>query len=160
MKFYHKILRKIASTMGYTIIKTGKHAENAKYEAEINHWKKSLINYQNWYTGKIDEFYEEKTPTAEQKITKYSLEVNATLTWQKVHQRTKYLEDLQLNENAFEGKTIIDVGSGPHPSALAYKNCKIYCLDPLFPDYLKAGFPFHYYEDRVKFAYGFSENMP
>ena len=72
----------------------------------------------------------------------------------------KYLEDLQLEENTFSGLQIVDIGSGPHPSAAAFKNCKIFCLDPLLPEYLKTGFPFHIYEERVRFAYGYSENMP
>jgi SAM-dependent methyltransferase len=82
------------------------------------------------------------------------------LTWQKLHQQPKYLEDLQLPLTAFEGLKVLDVGSGPHPSALVFSNCEIYNFDPLLPLYIEAGYPIHIYDDRVKFVYGFSEKMP
>jgi len=160
MKITHRILQKAARLMGYHIIETPKYLADNKYKAEIAHWKQSFTDYQKWYNGDLDILWGEKPPKEADKIKDYSKEINAILTWQKIHQQTKYLEDLQLKDDAFEGLTILDVGSGPHPSALAYKNCKLYCLDPLLPEYLKVGFPIHYYEDRLKFVYGFSEEMP
>jgi SAM-dependent methyltransferase len=54
---------------------------------------------------------------------------------------------------------LLDIGSGPFPSALAFKDCEIYCLDPLIPGYVAAGFPIHYYE-RVQFVSAPSEEIP
>jgi len=81
------------------------------------------------------------------------------LTWLKLHQEPKYLDDLMLDKMAFSGLRILDIGSGPLPSAQAFEDCEIYCLDPLLPEYAKLGYP-SCYGDRVKFTSGFSEKMP
>jgi SAM-dependent methyltransferase len=67
---------------------------------------------------------------------------------------------LGLSENIFRGKTILDIGSGPIPSASVFKSCKLYCLDPLLHKYLECGYPLHYYADNIKFIHGYSENIP
>ena len=54
---------------------------------------------------------------------------------------------------------LLDIGSGPMPSALAFENCTVHCLDPLLPAYMTAGFAIHYY-DRVKFVHAHSEDIP
>lgn len=54
---------------------------------------------------------------------------------------------------------LLDIGSGPMPSATCFKDCQLYCLEPLLPKYLEAGFPLHYYKN-FKFIHGVSENIP
>jgi ubiquinone/menaquinone biosynthesis C-methylase UbiE len=131
-----------------------------KYRAEIAFWKRTLREYQQWYKGDLSILYGEPSPVEAQKITRFSPDFNAIVTWEHTHQRRKYLEDLQLASDAFRGMTLLDVGCGPHPSAQAFSDCQIYCLDPLLPLYMEAGYPIHIYEDRVRFVCGFSERMP
>ena len=136
------------------------HYSNKKYNAEIQFWKDILISYVDWYNGKIKELYGEPSPTEEEKIKAHTIEYSAILTWQAAHQRKKYLEDLHLPATVFQNMKVLDVGSGPHPSALAFSNCEIFCLDPLLPVYMQTGFPIHIYESRTRFVYGYSEKMP
>lgn len=131
-----------------------------KYVAEINFWKQTLKDYVKWYKGELQELYMEKSPDENEKVKLANLEYSAILTWQFSHQQVKYLEDLKLSDDSFEGGKLLDVGSGPHPSALCFKNCEVYCLDPLLPLYMEAGFPIHVYDSRARFVYGFSEKMP
>ena len=81
------------------------------------------------------------------------------MTWHKLHQEAKYLENLQLPPDAFRNMKLLEVGSGPMPSATCFKGCRLYCLEPLLPEYILAGFPLHYYEN-VTFIHGAAENIP
>lgn len=128
-----------------------------KYAGEINFWKITLKEYIRWYKGEI-ELYKEKAPRQSQKIKGYTLQDSAILTWGKLHQEKKYLQDLQLDPITFRHKKVLDIGSGPHPSAICFKDAELYCLDPLLPKYLEIGFPIHYYKN-VKFICGKSENI-
>lgn len=130
-----------------------------KYKAEIYFWREVLKRYVEWYRGEIPSLYGEPSPGLE-KRTGYDINSSAILTWLDVHQKTKYVEDLLLSRNAFRNEKVLDIGSGPIPSALVFDDCKVYCLDPLHPLYMDAGFPIHIYEDRAKFVFGFSETMP
>jgi ubiquinone/menaquinone biosynthesis C-methylase UbiE len=134
--------------------------QTPKYRAEIAFWRRTLKDYKAWYNGDLPVLYGEPTPTNSQRITEFSPDFNAIVTWENAHQRKKYLEDLQLSPDVFRGMTLLDIGCGPHPSAQAFSDCQIYCLDPLLPLYMEAGFPIHIYEDRVRFVCGFSERMP
>lgn len=137
-----------------------KHFKNeSKYEVETNFWKNEIDNYVRWYKGELKTHYMTPSPKEDEKVKTYVLSHGAILTWLKLHQEVKYLEDLMLDKTAFSGRRVLDIGSGPFPSALVFEGSYLYCLDPLLPEYIKAGFPIHYY-DRVKFIYGFSENVP
>lgn len=157
-----KIANRIFNYLGFEVYNTKKLSLllQPKYKAEVSFWKGTLINYEEWFDGKISALYEEPCPDEKTKVFSFSKRYSSILTWLEVHQKTKYLEDLQLANSAFEGMKILDIGSGPLPSALGYSNCEIYCLDPLLPLYMEAGFPIHIYEPRVKFVFGFSEQMP
>lgn len=163
MKYMAKYIKKIIQLTGYTPVRLEKLRQlnsYSKFIHEAEHWNRSFDDYQKWYNAEIDNLYGEMPPIQEVKIKEFSPVINAILTWQKIHQQPKYLMNLQLNKQAFNGLTILDIGSGPHPSALVFENCKVFCLEPLIPEYLKIGFPIHIYEDRLRFVYGFSENMP
>ncbi len=157
-----RILKKTFNYFGFELNKTNDTSLllQPKYKAEMTFWKGILINYEEWFDGKIPILYEEPCPDEGSKIFSFNKRYSALLTWIEVHQKTKYLEDLLLNRSAFDGSRILDIGSGPLPSALAYSNCEIYCLDPLMPLYMEAGFPIHIYDQRLKFVFGFSEHMP
>ena len=130
-----------------------------KYASEIEFWKEEINKYVKWYKGELKQYYSTPSPEEYQKVKTRVLSHSALLTWFKLHQQVKYLEDLMLDRTAFKDKKVLDVGSGPIPSGLVFEDCEVYCLDPLLPDYILAGFPLHYYEG-VKFVMGFAENMP
>jgi SAM-dependent methyltransferase len=132
---------------------------NNKYNEELKFWSNEIQNFIRWYSGEIKEHYGCKCPSEEQKIKAANQKDSAILTWFDLHQKPKYLYDLELDRYAFSGDTVLDIGAGPIPSALAFKDCLVYCLDPLYHKYLEAGFPMHYY-DNVKFIHGYSENIP
>lgn len=130
-----------------------------KYTAEAKFWENTLSQYVDWYSGKLKVLYGEKSPTEKQKVKVKKMQDSAILTWEKIHQQAKYLEDLALSRNAFKDLTLIDIGSGPHPSARVFNVNQLYCLDPLLGEYIKAGFPMHYY-DKVKFIASSAEDIP
>lgn len=129
-----------------------------KYNSEVNFWKGILVEYEKWYNGEI-KLFKENPPRNKQKVKGDLPNHSAILTWNKVHQERKYLNDLMLKSGVFKGKKILDIGSGPHPSGVCFKGANLYCLDPLLPTYLEIGFPIYYYP-KVKFIYGHSEQIP
>ena len=156
------IIKKIFYYFGFEILRVKSRSKllHPKYKAEILFWKSILIKYQEWYEGKIRLLYGEPCPNDISRVISFDKQYSAILTWLNIHQKVKYLEDLLLEKSAFDGLRILDIGSGPLPSASTYLNCEIYCLDPLIPLYIEAGFPIHIYENRIKFVFGFSEQMP
>ncbi|MEI6191051.1 MAG: methyltransferase domain-containing protein [bacterium] len=146
---FRKIYKKISSIV---LLKS-------KKKVELEFWKEMVAEYTKWYKGGIESLFGEKNPEEKNKIYVNSIKDSAILTWHKIHQEQKYLEDLVLKENAFEGKKVLDIGSGPIPSATAFKNSDLYCLDPLLGDYINIGYPIHYY-GQTKFICSHSENIP
>lgn len=133
--------------------------KKGKYETELNFWRTEIENYVAWYEGKLRAHYGTPAPQEYQKVKTYVPQHNAMLTRLRLHQEPKYLKDLLLDKKAFFGLRVLDVGSGPLPSALVFEGCELYCLDPLLPEYIRVGYPIHYYE-RVRFVKGFAEDMP
>lgn len=109
--------------------------------------------------GDKKELYGIASPQENQKIKSIDLKQSAILTWFTLHQKPKYLHDLELGPEAFSGMRLLDIGAGPIPSALCFDNCDLYCLDPLYHRYLEIGFPIHCYGN-VKFVHAFSEDIP
>jgi len=130
----------------------------SKTAAELEFWKREKNNYIEWYNGKKT-LYGFSPPSEDDKYHVQSLTHSAILTWWERFQKQKYLHDLNLSKNAFVGLKLLDIGSGPMPSALAFQNCEVYALDPLIGDYVKIGFPLHYYE-RCRFISSGSESIP
>jgi len=130
-----------------------------KYAAETAFWVKEISLYKDWYEGKLKRHYGHEPPQARQKIKANNLKDSAILTWFSVHQKPKYLADLKLDKNAFKDMRLLDIGAGPMPSAAVFTDCEIYSLDPLYSEYIAAGYPLHYY-DRVKFVNAYSEDIP
>jgi ubiquinone/menaquinone biosynthesis C-methylase UbiE len=139
----------------FTGIITGKEKQNA----EIRFWQKEIERYGKWYRGEMSELYGHPSPK-NNKIVVYSPDISAILTFFETHQKPKYLNDLLLDKNSFSGMKLLDVGSGPFPSALCFENCEVYSLDPLFDRYIAAGFPIHCYESRGKFVQAKAEAIP
>jgi SAM-dependent methyltransferase len=134
---------------------TGKEKQNA----EIRFWKKMIQTYLGWYNGEINELYGHPSPTINKVIT-HKPEISAILTFFETHQKKKYLHDLRLTPESFGGMRILDIGSGPFPSALCFQNCEVYNLDPLFDRYIAAGYPVHCYEARARFVHAKAESIP
>lgn len=133
--------------------------DSLKYRAEMAFRRKILEDYEKWYAGEIGELYGTSSPAEDQKIKCRSNKHSAILTYLKLVQQPKYLRDLLLDENAFAGLRLLDVGAGPMPSALIFRDCELFCLDPLYANYIEIGFPLHYYE-RTRFICARSEDIP
>jgi len=130
-----------------------------KRAAELQFWRKEIDRYVQWFRGELPLLYKTPSPQDHEKVAASNEKDASILTWHKLHQEPKYLENLALSPDAFRGKKLLEVGSGPMPSATCFKDCRLYCLEPLLPEYLQAGFPLHYY-DNVSFIHGFAENIP
>ena len=153
MKSFKKAIRKI-----YHKIMVLCHLES-KENVELSFWRNEIKAYMKWYSGELTSLYSESNPTEKDKIHTQSLKDSAILTWHKMHQETKYLDDLMLDRKAFADMKVLDIGSGPMPSGTVFGDCDLYCLDPLMAGYIKIGFPIHYYQN-TKFISGPSENIP
>jgi ubiquinone/menaquinone biosynthesis C-methylase UbiE len=131
----------------------------SKPEAELTFWKGEIRKHIKWFEGKLPVHYKTPSPQSHQKIHGATLAESSILTWHALHQQPKYLHDLELAPTAFAGMRIIDIGAGPFPSATCFTQSAVYCLDPLLPQYLDAGYPLHRY-DRVCFLAAAAENIP
>ena len=132
---------------------------NDKNWEELAFWRREIEQYVRWYDGELLSYWDTPAPNQREKVAVRSKTHSAMLTWLRLHQQAKYLEDLQLDATAFCNHRVLDVGAGPLPSASVFADADIYCLDPLLPEYVQAGFPLHFYP-RVTFVHGASENMP
>jgi SAM-dependent methyltransferase len=130
-----------------------------KQQEERNFWIHELGRYVQWYNGEISELYSVKPPTKTQQIVAQNEKDSAILTWFNLHQKPKYLADLELPATAFKGMRVLDVGAGPMPSGLAFEGVDLYCLDQIYDEYLKAQYPIHYY-DNARFMNASSEDIP
>ena len=117
-----------------------------KNEKELAFWKSTINQLIQWYNGDL-QLYGTNSPTDELKIDNHIEAYSAILTWHKLHQEPKYLSDLMLNSDSFQNLKVLDVGSGPIPSATVFRGATIYSLDHLMSDYMKVGYPFHLYNN-------------
>lgn len=130
-----------------------------KRAAELDFWRKEITRYQQWFRGELPLLYKTPSPLGHEKVPAPNEKDASILTWHRLHQEAKYLNDLELPPDAFAGMKVLEVGSGPMPSATCFKDCHLYCLEPLLPEYLQVGFPLHYY-DNASFIHGVAEDIP
>jgi len=131
----------------------------SKYATELDFWKNEIQNYLKWYRGeKI--WYKTNPPLHSQIVDAPTEEYSAILTWFELHQKLKYVQDLQLPIDIFNNMILLDIGSGPFPNGLIFENCEVYNLDPLISDYIELGYPILQYNQKAKFIEGFSESIP
>lgn len=130
-----------------------------KQSSEADFWYSELYNYIKWYKGFIGQLYLTPKPTLKQQIEAKTLLDSAIFTWTEMHQKPKYLSDLQLGREVFKGLSVLDVGAGPIPSALCFDDCDLYCLDPLYETYKSLGFPISYYQN-INFIEAQAESIP
>lgn len=150
-------LTRLIQSIGYKKIEN--HSGDDKYRAELEFWQKTLDQYVEWYEGRLKTLYGEKSPNGSTRVRVNTVKDSAILTWELVHQQKKYLQDLKLTKKAFAKGKLLDIGSGPHPSARVFLGVDLYCLDPLIPRYAAAGFPLHYY-DSTKYVVAHAEEIP
>jgi SAM-dependent methyltransferase len=134
-------------------------AKLRKHSSELQFWQQEIERYRTWFRGEISALHKTPSPQEHEKVKASNEKDASILTWHKLHQEAKYLVDLDLPRNAFQNMKLLEVGSGPVPSATCFEQCRLYCLEPLLPEYLLAGFPLHYY-DNVTFIHGVSEDIP
>ena len=131
-----------------------------KYDAELNFWRSEIERYGDWYNGK-NSLWGISSPQQNEKISSFkSLKENASVTWSKIYQEKRYLSDLGVGADYFEGMRVLDIGCGPLPSALCFSMCEIYGLDPLIEGYREIGFPIDKYSERYHFIQAKSEHIP
>ena len=130
-----------------------------KSDAELQFWQQEIVRYQQWFVGDLKSHYEVPSPTQSQKVAAPNLKDASVLTLHKLLCEEKYLQNLELGPEAFRGKRVLDIGSGPMPGGTCFREIQLYCLDPLWPDYVKAGYPLHYYGG-VHFVHAYAEDMP
>lgn len=134
-------------------------AQSRKQSAELQFWRKEIERYGEWFKGELSPLYKTASPQEHEKVKAPNERDASILTWHKLHQEAKYLENLDLLPDAFRGMKLLEVGSGPMPSATCFTGCRLYCLEPLLPEYLQVGFPLHYY-DNVTFIHAACESIP
>lgn len=132
---------------------------NMKQDSELAFWRNEINRYRRWFSGELPSLYNTPSPREHEKINAPNIKDASILTLHKLHQERKYLEDLELLPQTFDGMKLLDIGSGPMPSATCFSGCRIYCLEPLLAKYLEIGYPLHYYEN-VTFIHGPSERIP
>lgn len=131
-----------------------------KKRAELGFWREELKKYLDWYNGKI-ELYGISSPSVKERvIISKDDKKNACATWNKIFQQKKYLLDLNLDANSFSGEKVLDIGAGPHPSALCFLGSEIYGMDPLMEDYKELGYPIGEYDKKCHFIKSRAEKMP
>ncbi len=131
----------------------------SKYDAEVKFWQGMIKHCVAWYNEEEKELFGTPSPTPAQKAHLPNIQDSALITWFNLHQKPKYLQDLGLSAKSFSGDKLLDIGAGPLPSAVCFENADLYCLDPLYSQYVAAGYPLHYYGN-VKFVNAFSEHIP
>lgn len=133
---------------------------DGKYGAEVRFWHRQLGELVDWYEGRLAVHFRTPAPAPAERVDAGDPRRSAIATWLERHQKPKYLADLRLRPEAFDGLRLLDVGCGPMPSAEAFTGCReLLCLDPLIPRYLAAGYPLAR-RPTTRFVCGFAEAMP
>jgi ubiquinone/menaquinone biosynthesis C-methylase UbiE len=70
----------------------------------------------------------------------------------------RYKKDLNLEEDSFIGKRVLDLGCGPHGGLIGFKDCAKYGVDHLLDEYLKIGYPLD--KHGIKYYHAKSERLP
>ena len=130
-----------------------------KNRNELRHWYERKENIVGWYRGEKEYFF--SFPLPEERVCQFDETTNALLTFiKKENEHASYLKDLLLHPDSFRGLKIADIGSGPFPTLLVFKNCQRYCIDHLIEAYESLGFPFEPFKTDVRFLNAKSESIP
>jgi SAM-dependent methyltransferase len=128
-----------------------------KESAELAHWQSELAKLRRWFVDGTTDWWGLPAPAAERKVATSDLwPTNAILTMHRL--RPAYWEELQLEEDAFRGRRVLEVGCGPLAPILQFEDCERYGVDPLIDAYVGAGWPL--YDLDVTFVNAPGEGMP
>ncbi|KJR41576.1 type 11 methyltransferase [Candidatus Magnetoovum chiemensis] len=81
------------------------------------------------------------------------------MTWQRATSDV-YLKRLLIDKDYFKGKSVLDIGCGPHPRLLAFQDCRRYGLDQLINEYKTIGYPLDKYSEEITYLTGSAEAIP
>lgn len=113
-------------------------ADRTKYDAELEFWRSELDVYRRWYRGELRELYYHPCP--KDRITSYESEtLNALYTWLRTDWR-RYIRHLMIDEFAFAGARVLDIGCGPLGLAASFVAAEVIGVDPLAAEYAKLGY--------------------
>jgi SAM-dependent methyltransferase len=130
-----------------------------KPKSETRHWVELVERVTKWYEGEQPFVF--PFPTEEQKSKGHERERDALLTYIRVeNEHATYLQDLALSCDAFDGMKVGDIGSGPFPTLMVFKNCERYCIDPLLDAYRWFGFPLDEFASDVTYINAQAEKIP
>jgi SAM-dependent methyltransferase len=130
-----------------------------KNRNELRHWQSRKLNILQWYRGQRTYLF--PCPKPEEKINDFDEQTNALLTFIAFENKhASYLKDLSLTADSFKGLRVGDIGSGPFPTLLVFRDCERWCVDHLIKDYIKLGYPISAFEPHLKFLHAKSENIP
>lgn len=130
-----------------------------KHKMESAFWKEEISRYQLWYEGKLSCLYNTPAPAPAEKVVLENPLHSWILTWLNMHQKPKYLLELNVDALQFIGKKVLDVGAGPIPSATCFYGSDLYLLDPLMSMYKELGFPHQLYPE-INFIEASAEKIP
>ena len=139
-------------------IRTIKKSFTSKQDSEINFWKGVLIDFYKWYSGELPIYNNAPSPKKSEKVKSDTLAKSVILTIRKLYSEKKYLSDLGLKFDAFNGMKLLEIGSGPISGATCFKGTELHCLEPLLDRYERIGFPV--FLNNIKYIHSSAESIP
>ena len=112
-----------------------------KSSSEIDFWIKERAEIMRWASSSYEHYGSLLPPTLSVPKDHPDLLPLSLQLWLDHFQKPKYLSDLGLNSFDLNG-TVLDIGSGPFPSAHVFDNCQVINVDPLFNQYRSIGYLF------------------
>jgi len=107
---------------------------SSKQLAELEFWKKEKERYKEWFDG---ERWLHGVPPFKGNQSDYQSPEHA---WVKLFQEPHYLRCLDIPDNSFDGKTVLEIGCGPVSGASVFRGAAVTGVDPLIPAYRELGF--------------------
>jgi ubiquinone/menaquinone biosynthesis C-methylase UbiE len=139
--------------------KSMKQRNSKKSQSELEFWGAEAMRYQEWFCGTIPFLYKTPSPYPTPHNA-FGYDAQAPMrAWNTFHQVPKYLADLALEPGSLRGKIVLDLGSGPFPSASGFEASTLLCLDALLQQYREYGYPSDW-GARVQFIAAMTEAIP
>ena len=114
----------------------------SKESSELDFWVKEKQNLIYWAKGKLEHYGCSIDSQSLLHETDPEILTKSLSLWLRFFQTQKYIHDLELDDELSTGGVVLDIGSGPFPSASIFNDATVISLDPLFNDYRKLGYVF------------------
>lgn len=98
-----------------------------KQKAELRFWDYEVNNYVLWYKGITQYLYQTPCPSKAQQIQKDNYRKSAILTWTELHQKPKYLHDLNLPSDSFKNMKVLDIRIRSYSECHMFRRMRIIC---------------------------------